>query len=290
MSREIILQAPAKINWRLDVLGRRPDGYHELHSIMQSVSLFDTVILRRAADSRCICQPEPCREKDNLAFRAWSLLQEKFAIPEGLHIMIEKRIPSGGGLAGGSADAAAVLLGAARLFDLGLSLPQLQELGFGLGADIPYCLCGGLAEVRGAGENVKPCTEQVCRELLLICPGIVLSTGAVFAAFDALAEKPAASGSDKLLGALVSGDRQAVASEAGNMLEPAAFKLCPRIKKIRNMLDNAGCISLMSGSGSCIWALPPLDEAATAEITAKLEAENIQYYKVHTLSSGIELR
>ena len=74
------------------------------------------------------------------------------------------------------------------------------------------------------------------------------------------------------------------------MLEPAAFKLCPRIKKIRNMLDNAGCISLMSGSGSCIWALPPLDEAAAAEITAKLEAENIQYYKVHTLSSGIELR
>ena len=289
MTVELVLRAPAKINWSLAVLGKRPDGYHELNSLMQNVALYDTVRISRSEADSCQCIPDPCPGADNLALRAWYVMKERYRLEEGLRITIEKRIPAGGGLAGGSADAAAVIIGVNELFHLNAPFKTLEEIAFSLGADLPFCLNGGMALVEGAGEIVRPIMPGMIYELFLVYPGISLSTSAVFAGYDKTGKKQKAPDLARLLPALFTGDRQGINDSIGNMLETPAFELCPEIEAIKKMLARAGCVTLMSGSGSCLWALPPEDPYESMAVRELLEAKGLAYQRASTLANGIEL-
>ena len=265
--KALCVAAPAKINWRLKIVGRRPDGYHLLCGLMQSISLADTVCLRESRQDNCHVSPAfGIRQEDDLAFRAWLLLKQERELPYSLEIKIEKRIPLGGGLAGGSADAAAVLKGANELFQLGLSLEELSVLGLKLGADIPFCLMGGLAKAQGAGERLTPLPPPPPLRLLLVNQGFILPTAQVFALYDQRGLKIAATQAedaacDKLALALYSGDISTIKTLLDNDLAAAARELCPAIGKLERLLDALGLSPLISGSGSTVFALAESDAA-----------------------------
>ena len=254
MMRELTRKAPAKINWGLDIVGKRADGYHLLRSLMQSVSLFDEVSLRAGVCDGCRCEPALPDGGDNLALRAWLLLKAELGVKDGLDIRIRKRIPVAGGLAGGSTDAAAVLLGANRLFGLGLDLAALCRIGLKLGADLPFCLTGGLALVEGIGEQVTPLAASHTYHLLLANPGCAVSTAAVYRGFS-LDKAGAHPNIGALRQALLAGDAPGIARHRGNMLEPPAFALQPEIAALKQRCITLGLPALMSGSGGSVWAL-----------------------------------
>jgi len=253
------LSAPAKINWGLDIRGRRPDGYHLLRSLMQTVSLADTVTLQRSGADDCRCPGLPAA--GNLAFRAWLLLKQRCGIRDHLLISIEKQIPPGAGLAGGSSDAAAVLRGANELFGLGLSLEELCAIGLELGADLPFCLYGGLALAEGVGERIRVLPPARSWPLLLVNPGFPVSTPAVYAAYDALGEAPHPD-IDGLWAALAGGDGKRLLCASGNALEVAACSLHPELAELKQALTEQGLHPLLSGSGGTFFVIAEEEEEA----------------------------
>ena len=199
---QVTLIAPAKINWGLDIVGKRADGYHLLCTLMQSVGLFDRVRIQKSERDCCVCSPPLYGNGENLALRAWHLLKQEYVLPGGLCLEIDKGIPEGGGLAGGSTDAAAVLLGVDRLFRLGLGEERLADLGLRLGADLPFCLKGGLALVEGIGERLLPQRALRSYHLVLVNPGFPVSTAEVYRqfSFDQIAAHPESKGPAGCLG------------------------------------------------------------------------------------------
>ena len=285
----LVLRAPAKINWLLQVCGRQDDGYHQLHSLMQSISLCDRVSLTIAEADSCSCPGLNCPAEKNLALRVWLALKRHCGISQSLAIEITKNIPDGGGLGGGSADAAAVLLGAKQLFNIDITLEQLCELAFPLGADIPFCLHGGLAEIVGAGETVIPQPIDKTYELLLVSPRLSLSTASVFQNYDALPPRAPRINPPELLAALRSGQPRLIVDKLENMLEPAAIVLCPHIAEIKNILADLGFSALMSGSGSCVFALCTGDEAQDAAALTALRQRGFFAEKLTTLTQGVKI-
>ena len=164
----MLLKAFAKINWSLDITGIRPDGYHLMDMVMQPVSLADEIGLFPSPDISLFTDGNPPSRADhtNLAWRAADLLRNTCGVKEGVRITLHKNIPMGAGLGGGSADAAAVLYGLNRMWRLGLSCRNLEELGLSLGADVPFCLRGGLVRTRGIGELLE---DRACGKLLAAC-------------------------------------------------------------------------------------------------------------------------
>ncbi|MHC4224837.1 MAG: 4-(cytidine 5'-diphospho)-2-C-methyl-D-erythritol kinase, partial [Planctomycetota bacterium] len=178
-SSALELEAPAKLNLCLEVLGRRPDGYHEIDSVFAAIDLCDTVRLERSDAIRLTVHGEAAPEDDtNLAWRAAE------ALGVGASISLEKRIPAGAGLGGGSSDAAAVLLGLDRLYGLGTGRERLLEIALGLGADVPFFLTGGTARCRGVGERVEPLPPAPGRRYLLVIPALVTSTQDVYSGLE----------------------------------------------------------------------------------------------------------
>ena len=185
------VRAPAKLNLYLEVGGLRPDGFHELDGIFQTISLHDELELRLRDDGRIVLEEEGIDEGErNLVHRAAVALRgasgPRFA-RRGAHIRLEKRIPHGSGLGGGSSDAAATLIALARLWDIPVSLPDLREVGAGLGSDVPFFFHGGTARCRGRGERVTPWPEADAAEPfhhVIVCPGVHTSTRDVYAALD----------------------------------------------------------------------------------------------------------
>ena len=282
---QVTLIAPAKINWGLDIVGKRADGYHLLCTLMQSVGLFDRVRIQKSERDCCVCSPPLYGNGENLALRAWHLLKQEYVLPGGLCLEIDKGIPEGGGLAGGSTDAAAVLLGVDRLFRLGLGEERLADLGLRLGADLPFCLKGGLALVEGIGERLLPQRALRSYHLVLVNPGFPVSTAEVYRqfSFDQIAAHPDLKG---LLDALEAGDRSGVAACCGNLLETPAFTLHPQIACLKERCRSLGLVSLMSGSGGSVWGLA--DSADEAEKAAEvLKREGYPFvHVVRTLSTG----
>ena len=174
-------RANAKINWSLSVLGVRPDGYHELDMLMQSVSLHDTLAFEESDGLSLSVDGRPAAwDEKNLVCRAASLLRARCGQTRGVRVSLVKRIPAMAGLGGGSADGAATLLALNRLWELNLPMTELLSLGLSLGADFPFCLTGGLQRVRGVGELLQPLDAPSSPGLLLVMPDEGLSTGAVF--------------------------------------------------------------------------------------------------------------
>lgn len=258
MRDEINLRAYGKINLGLDVTGKRPDGYHEVRMIMQNVSLYDSVQIRMRRAPGIGMQtnlPFLPTGPDNLACRAAKLLMDEFGIEDGLFISLYKKIPVSAGMAGGSSDAAAVLVGVNRMFRLGLSKRELMERGVKLGADVPYCIMRGTALAEGIGEQLTPVPSMPECHLLLAKPPVSVSTKFVYGNLkaDSLPFHPDIDG---ILDGLERGDLAGIASCLGNVLETVTIPAYPQIQDIKDrMKENGALAALMSGSGPTVFGI-----------------------------------
>jgi len=288
----IELKALAKINLGLDVLGLRLDGYHTVRMIMQSIYLYDEVKITKSVVPSVVVQTNlpylPNNEK-NIAYKAAALLRDRFQISEGVRITIEKRIPVSAGLGGGSANAAAVLFGMNRLFDLRLSTEKLMKLGIVLGADVPYCIVRGTVLAEGIGEVLIPLPSLPKSIVLVVTPPVRVSTAKIYKALDAknITKHPDIDG---LIEALGRGDLTGVAANMGNVLEQVTIPLHPEIATIKQELLAAGALgALMSGSGPTvfgIFAVRDLADKAKEIIYRKSLAKQVYIVKSHTVRRG----
>ncbi len=251
-------RAYAKINIGLDVLRRRADGYHEVKMIMQTVDIYDELVLERRKQPGIELRMDNSdlpSGGDNLICRAADLLFREKEITGGVNISLTKRIPIAAGMAGGSADAAAALRGVNELFDLGYSLKELQALGVGLGADIPYCLAGGIMLSEGIGEILTPLPAPPAAHLVIAKPDINVSTAFVYGNLhaDRLAWHPDIDG---MIAALQKGDLDGITGRLGNVLETVTVKAHPVIEQIKELLRKQGAENaLMSGSGPTVFGI-----------------------------------
>ena len=266
--------AYAKLNLTLDILGKRDDGYHELRMVMQTVSLCDDVTVTLTDGTGVVCRVAgaelPCDER-NLAVKAANAFCEALGYHGGIDIALTKRIPSEAGMAGGSADAAAVLRALDALYGAGLSDEKLCAMGLKLGADVPFCLRSRPAFVTGIGENLEHFRVHTPFYLLLVKPYKGVSTKVAFETLDfSCAEHPDCR---KMRQALIANDYEGVLQSLGNTLEQSAFKLVPQIATIKRDLLGLGFDgALMSGSGSTVFALtrdPELLEKGAAVMRKK---------------------
>ncbi|AIQ10624.1 4-(cytidine 5'-diphospho)-2-C-methyl-D-erythritol kinase [Paenibacillus durus] len=251
-------KAPAKINLMLDVLHKRPDGFHEVEMIMTMVDLADRLEMSELRRDTIIISSQagyiPLDEK-NLAFQAAKLLKERYKVGQGVHIHLDKKIPVAAGLAGGSSDAAAALRGLNRLWQLGLSSEELQELGAELGSDVPFCVTGGTALATGRGEKLTPIASMPQCWVMLAKPPINVSTAEVYGKLraDRIAVHPSAR---LMREAVEAGDFQAVCGRLGNVLEEVTLKLHPEVQQLKQAMIRLGADGvLMSGSGPTVFGL-----------------------------------
>jgi len=252
----LIVRAPAKVNLTLDVLGRRPDGYHALRSVMQALELHDTLELTLHVASEIVfeCDVPALRGDANLVVRAARLLREHTGYGGGAHITLRKRIPIDAGLGGGSSDAAATLRGLAQLWDLDLSPVQLAELGARLGSDVPFFFYAPTALVSGRGEYVEPLPPIPPVHVVLHKPEGGVSTARVFAALPP-ARYGDGGGTDRLLTALREG-RTVEEWPLSNGLQETVADLYPDVAAALTRLAAAGATHpILTGSGSTVYAL-----------------------------------
>lgn len=267
------LSAPAKINLFLSVGARREDGLHRLVSVMQAVSLADMVTLEAADAVSVRVTPAGAAPEDdtNVAGRAARTFLTVQGIDSGVAVTLEKRIPAAAGLAGGSADAAATLVGCNALFDARVSKKALEKIGATLGSDVPFCVRGGTAVVGGAGEDLSSiaCPQPVW--WVLGCSDRALSTAAVYTEFDRLGGGAEDDPFD-VADALARADLDRLARALRNDLEPAAFSLDASLAAGRDVLIDAGAIgAMMSGSGPT-WCGLARDEAHAGDVAARAAA------------------
>lgn len=258
MEHTLTLKALAKINLGLDVLGRRDNGYHDVRMVMQTIYLYDNVTLTRTEEPGIQVETNLSYlpvDGNNIAYKAAKLLIDEFGIQEGVHIKLEKRIPVAAGMAGGSSNAAAVLVGMNRMFDLGLSQSQLMERGVALGADVPYCVMRGTALAEGIGEELSSLPPMPKCYILVAKPAISVSTKWVYETLDAkeIVEHP---NIDGLLQGLKEQDLSKVASSMGNVLESVTIERYPIIETIKDAMKEAGALNaMMSGSGPTVFGI-----------------------------------
>lgn len=252
----VVVWAPAKVNLHLEVLARRPDGYHEIASLMVTVNLHDTLVFQEGPgpEIRLDCD-HPGLESGpgNLVSRAGILLQGQTGCRHGANIRLVKRIPLAAGLAGGSSDAAATLAGLNRLWRLGLKQKELARLGAELGSDVAFFFQPPAAWCTGRGEQVQPLDLGRPLWLVLVCPGQGLSTAEVYRNLT-VPEKPHTG--EAIREAFAAGEVEAIGRHLHNRLQPVAEQLCPELSRWREQLRHlqpAGC--LMSGSGTTLFAL-----------------------------------
>jgi len=259
--QQITLHANAKINLSLDVINRRADGYHNVRMIMQSLSLHDTLTIQKTSEpgirlsaSHAERFPDITWDEHNLIYKAAKLWFDTYPSKEGVHIIIEKHIPSAAGLAGGSSDAAATLRGLNLLFRQNLPLSDLQKLGVKLGADVPYCLMLGTALAEGIGEVLSELPPAPALYCVLVKPNQGISTKYIYehlALSDV--EHP---DTDAMILALELRNIPALCANLKNVLEPVAIELCPEIVTIEEKMLELGALGTqMSGSGPTVFGL-----------------------------------
>lgn len=270
-------KAYGKLNLLLDVLGKRPDGYHEMKMVMQTVSLCDEVTVENGtAEDRCVCDvPGVPSDAENLALRAAKAFFATAEIPaEKVCISIRKRIPMQGGMAGGSADAAAVLRLLNRFYGEPLTSEALQSAALRLGSDVPYCLFGGTKLAEGRGEVLSPLPALPDCAFVLLKPEFSVSTPWLFGKLD---ETPIAHHPDfpAALSALDKGDLDGFCRQTENVFQPVLSPLCPQIGTLCGALREKGALSaLLTGTGSVVFGIfRTLAEAETA-------AESFQREKI----------
>ncbi len=254
---EIILEAFGKINLSLDVLHRRPDGYHELNTIMQQIDLKDTIILKeleKGIKIECNHEGVPL-DNSNLVYKAWEKIVEKTGINKGVHIIIDKKIPVASGLAGGSANGAAVLKGLNTLWNLNLSYEELKDIGLEIGADVPFCIMGGTAHAKGIGEKLTKLRSFSNKMVLLANVGIPISTAYVYENLN-LKDINSRIDIDKMLEYIEDDNLPKLAENMANVMEQVVIKEYPIIDEIKKDMIRYGALgSMMSGSGPTVFGL-----------------------------------
>ena len=258
------VKAHAKLNWSLDILGTRPNGYHELDMLMQHIELSDELTFENARWTMLAIdgQPLPVGGR-NLIVRAANALNDYMGTRRGARIQLKKRIPVRAGLGGGSADCAATLIALNRLWKLRLTTDKLCEIGAKLGADVPFCIRGGLCRVSGIGEIIEPmpCGPRI--PMVLLHPGGGLSTQAVFGRFDADRYPTLHVDTPAVARAVQAGDIAAYDACSGNALEAPAISLMAEVRTAMEQLRAAGAGAVrMSGSGSAVFGLFETDAQA----------------------------
>lgn len=263
------LKALGKINLGLDVLGRRENGYHDVRMVMQTVYLYDRIIMKKSKTPGIRLETNlyylPVNE-NNLAYQAAQMLMDEFHMEEGVSIQLDKHIPVAAGMAGGSSNAAAVLFGMNRMFSLGLSQKELMERGVKLGADVPYCIMRGTVLAEGIGEILTPLSPMPKCYVLIAKPAISVSTKMVYEKLDSheIEDHPDIDG---ILAGLKAGDLKKVAGSMGNVLERVTVDAYPVIDQIKKMMIKEGALNaMMSGSGPTVFGI--FEEKATARKAA----------------------
>jgi 4-diphosphocytidyl-2-C-methyl-D-erythritol kinase len=260
MNETITVKAPAKINLSLDVLGRRPNGYHDLRMIMQTIDLCDQITITKIPENEIRLSmnrelPDHIPPEKNLVWKGANLLREHCHIPHGFSITLEKNIPAAAGLAGGSSDCAATLLGINELCGLNLSIGELCEIGVSLGADIPFCIQKGTMLAEGIGEVLTRLPDLTPFWVLLVKPNIDVSTGYVYTHLktESLENRP---DTDHLLDCIRRRDDTGLAKGLANVLETVTIPKYPILAGLKEFFLQEGAIgSLMSGSGPTTYGL-----------------------------------
>ena len=265
---EINLRAYAKVNLSLDILAKREDGYHELCMVMQSVGIYDKVNLTKlkqkeiqiSSNIKSLCIPQ-----NNIVYKAARLLYERFDIKEGLHIDLHKYIPMGAGMGGGSSDAAAVLKGMNELYGLGIDKEELMKIGLEIGADVPFCICGGTMLAGGIGEKLSELKDVPDAYLVFVKPDFSISTKEAYSLVDLSVlsdeERP---DTDGLISSIEEGNLKKIAGNMKNVFEVYIGKKYPLIEKIKQDFISLGAIgALMTGSGSVVFGI--FEDAVSAK-------------------------
>lgn len=271
MTNSIKVKAPAKLNFTLDVIRRREDGYHDLKMIMQTIDIYDelTITETGTADITLAMSkelPEKLDPKDNLVYKAAKLMFETYSLPGGLSIRLEKKIPAAAGLAGGSSDCAATLLGINKLFNLHCSNEELAKLGITLGADVPFCIYKGTMLAEGIGEILTPLPNPGTLHVVLVKPDISVSTAEVFGDLD-LKSMHFHPDTKLAIDAIIHRDHVSLGQNLGNTLESVTIKKYPFLNDLKELLIQNGALgALMSGSGPTIYGL--FRDKTLAKITA----------------------
>ena len=260
------LRALAKINLGLDVIRKREDGYHEVRMIMQTINMYDQLeidIKEEPGISITTNLPFIPTNENNLVYKAAKLLMDEFHIEKGITVELQKFIPVAAGMAGGSSDAAATMIGMNRLFGLGLTVRQLMERSVSIGADVPYCLLRGTALAEGIGEKLRPLPPCPNCYVLIGKPSISVSTKFVYEKLDAgnIEEHPDI---DRILEGLQWHNLNKISENMGNVLESVTIPAYPIIEEIKNHMKEQGAVNaMMSGSGPTVFGL--FDDKMVAE-------------------------
>jgi 4-diphosphocytidyl-2-C-methyl-D-erythritol kinase len=288
--REIRLRAFAKINYALDVLGLRADGYHEVSTVMQSISLADEVELQHSSGGFALSlEPDEVEigpQERNTTYLAWKALQRLTGKELPVKVTLRKKIPTGAGLGGGSANAAAVLVGLNALFGLGLRVDELGGIGAGIGADVPFCISGGTALGEGFGEILTPLPVPPAHLLVVAKPLRSADTAGIYRAYDE-AKTESTNSVEPVIWALRSGSLPTLAAVVGNDLAPVTRDIIPEVAGLEQSLLGSGALGVsMSGSGSAVYGIFH-DERAAGIAKDTVDAPFIGVYE--PVSRGVEI-
>ena len=281
------LKALAKINLGLDVLGRKENGYHDVRMVMQTIYLYDDVFLQKTKEKGIHLETNlfylPVNE-NNIAYKAAKLLMDEFHIEGGISIRLNKFIPVSAGMAGGSSNAAAVLFGMNKMYQLGLSQQELMDRGVKLGADVPYCIMRGTVLAEGIGEKLTPLPTFPKCYVLIAKPPVSVSTKTVYEKLDAL-EMIKHPNIDGILEGLSEQNLEKITANMGNVLEEVTIGDYPVIEKIKKVMKDAGALNaMMSGSGPTVFGIfvdKKAAKQASVEIRKKRLAKQIYVTNVH---------
>lgn len=276
------IDAYAKINICLDVVGKRPDGYHDVDMIMQNISLCDSIAIEKTLSQIELGGTGLLSyDKANLAYRAAELFFDASGIKGGARIHIQKRIPLCAGLAGGSTDAAAILKGLNLLYGKPLTLPVLTKIGARLGADVPFCVLGKTARACGIGDKLTEISPLPCKSILIVKPTVAVSTPEAYAGLDF--DNMDHPDIEKAICAIENGDMKSLYREMGNSFEYSIFRKHPEIANIKSkMLCYGADASLMSGSGSAVFGIFE-DEDKLSQAYNIFKNEYADVFAAHTV-------
>ncbi len=270
--KQITRKAYAKINLGLDVLGRRENGYHDVRMVMQTVGICDKLTFTERQDNEIRItvrlssgQTEGLAcDEHNLVYKAAKLLMQECSVIRGVDVELEKNIPIAAGMAGGSTDAAATLLGLNELYDLRMSKEQLCKLGVCIGADVPYCIVGGTVLAEGIGEILTGIAPAPQCKLLVVKPAVSVSTAFVYTHLDELVNYPHPD-INALMACIRAQDVAGMARQLGNVLETVTIPSYPVIQEIKDeMLAHGALGALMSGSGPTVYGIFETEEQLQA--------------------------
>jgi len=284
-SRGVTARVPAKVNLQLSVGPLGADGFHEVTTVFQAISLFDDVTVATAEKGEGIkisitgqTSGGVPADNSNLAVKAAQLMIKNYDLPEDLVIKLKKEIPVAGGMAGGSADAAGVIVGLDSLFELGLSRDVMESVGSKIGSDVPFSICGGVAIGTGRGDQITPALFKGSYNWVLALSGQGLATPSVYAECDRLREGLSISTpvvSEQLMQALRAGDAKALGKSLSNDLQPAACSLRPALRLVLDVgLDYGALGGIVSGSGPTVAFLVKDDEHAM-DLTVALSSSGV---------------